>query len=228
MKKILSFLILFSVSILTLSGCGSIEKEQAIKDTPHQIGLKGQMSASVIGFNFDESYKEADIIAQIKITEWLGEVDEELERTIFKAKLEKTYKNNVNNNLKEINLIQTGNSNYTIKDNPLFKINDRLILYLAKAEMEGYGDVYYILGAHTGIFRIVNSDGRDYVVKQVGNCPELSEAKVTADNSKIKSTLLKNITTDNPVLFFSSPHDVFDETYDLEKMEKLIEKQKNK
>ena len=228
MKKILSYLILLSFSVLALSGCGSIEKEQSIKDTPHQIGLKGQMSASVIGFDFDESYKKAEIIAQIKITQWLGEVDEEIERTIFKAKLEKTFKNNADHSLKEIKLVQTGNSNYTIKDYPLFKINDRLILYLVKTEMEGYGEVYSILGAHTGVFRIVNSDGHDYAIKQFGNCPELSEAIATADNSKIKSALLKNITNNDSALFFSSPLNVFNETYDLEKMDKLIEKQKDK
>ena len=91
--------------------------------------------------------------------------------------------------------------------------------------MEGYGEVYSILGAHTGVFRIVNSDGHEYAIKQVGNCPELSEAIATADNSKIKSALLKNITNNDSALFFSSPLNVFNETYDLDKMDKLIEKQ---
>ena len=135
MKRIINFLILLSVFSLTLSGCGSTAKQQAIanttqqvqkvvKDTPHQVGQKGTMSASLIeGFNFDRTYKEADIIAQVTILEWLGEVTDEdkLETTTFRASLDKTFKNNVDDNLKEIKIIQTGNSNYTIGNCPLFK-----------------------------------------------------------------------------------------------------------
>jgi len=62
MKRIINFLILLSVFSLTLSGCGSTAKQQAIanttqqvqkvlKDTLHQVGQKGTMSTSVNGFN---------------------------------------------------------------------------------------------------------------------------------------------------------------------------------
>jgi len=64
-------------------------------------------------------------------------------------------------------------------------------LYLGKSGKE---DGYCILGEYTGVFRIVNTNGEDYVVKQAGDCPQLSDAKVTEnnDNSKIRNTLTKS------------------------------------
>ena len=185
MKNICSIIVLLSVSILIFSGCGNPEKQQAIinttqqvkqavKDTPRQVGQK-QYSSSIEGFEFDKSYNEADIIAQVEILEWLGESNnpDEGESTFFKAKLEKTYKNTVDNSLKEIRLLQDGNSHYTNKELPLFKIGDKLILYLKKAVGEGYEGTYWILGSYSGVFRIINTDGQDFVVKQVGDCPKI-------------------------------------------------------
>jgi hypothetical protein len=195
-----------------------------VRDTPQQVGKK-QMSTSVEGFYFDKSYEEADIVAKVKILEWLGERnnEDELQKTIFRASLEKTFKNIIDSDLKEIKLLQDGNSEYTIENYPLFKNNDRLILYLKKATGEGNENTYWILGGNSGIFRIVNTDEQEYVVKQVGDCFQLSDAKATEDNDKIRKILNKNYTVEFPNL-----NKAFPETYKLDAMEKIIEKQKNK
>lgn len=234
MKKICSIIILLSLFILIFSGCNNIENQQAtanstqqinqaVKDTPHQIGQKGQMFSSVEGFYFDKSYDEADIVAQVKILEWLGERnnEDEFEKTIFRASLEKIYKNTVDINLKEIKLFQTGNSYYTIKDCPLFKNGDVLLLYLKKAVNED--NTYWILGGYTGVFRIVNTDGQDYVVKQVGDCPELSDALAKEDSDKIRKKLKKDYKIE-----FSDIDKRLPETYKLDKVEKLIKTRKDK
>ncbi len=230
MKKIINFLILTAFSILTLSGCGQTVKQQVsenLKDTPHQVGLKGQMSASVMGMELDTSFKDADIVAEVKIREWLGERQkgEELQKTIFRASLEKIFKNSIDNNLKEIKLIQDGNSDYTIENYPLFKNNDRLLLYLKKAVGEGYENTYWILGGHTGIFRIINTDGKDYIVKQIGDCPELSEALISEskDIRSIQETLAKNYSIE-----FSNLDNFSPKTYDLAAVENYIKELNNK
>lgn len=230
MKKIINFLILTAFSILTLSGCGQTVKQQVsenLKDTPHQVGLKGQMSASVMGMELDTSFKDADIVAEVKIREWLGERQkgEELQKTIFRASLEKIFKNSIDNNLKEIKLIQDGNSDYTIENYPLFKNNDRLLLYLKKAVGEGYENTYWILGGHTGIFRIINTDGKDYIVKQIGDCPELSEALISEskDIRRIQETLAKNYSIE-----FSNLDNFSPKTYDLAAVENYINELNNK
>ncbi|QNU66727.1 hypothetical protein EHE19_018100 [Ruminiclostridium herbifermentans] len=237
MKQIINLLILLSVFSLTLSGCGSTAKQQAVtnttqqvqkvvKDTPHQVGQKGTMSTSVNGFFFDKSFEKADIVAEVTIQEWLGEIDSEdiLETTIFRVSLEKIFKNNVDKNLKEVNLFQTGNSKRTVENSPLFKNGDRLLLYLKKTELEGYKNTYYILGEQTGIFRIVNTDKQDYVIKQVGDCPQLSDAKVTGNTDRIKNTLTKSYSVE-----FSNLDKIgMPETYNLATVEKLINEQKDK
>lgn len=230
MKKIINFLILTAFSILTLSGCGQTVKQQVsenLKDTPHQVGLKGQMSASVMGMELDTSFKDADIVAEVKIREWLGERQkgEELQKTIFRASLEKIFKNSIDNNLKEIKLIQDGNSDYTIENYPLFKNNDRLLLYLKKAVGEGYENTYWILGGHTGIFRIINTDGKDYIVKQIGDFPELSEALISEskDIRSIQETLAKNYSIE-----FSNLDNFSPKTYDLAAVENYIKELNNK
>jgi len=230
MKKIIIFLILTAFSILTLSGCGQTVKQQVsenLKDTPHQVGLKGQMSASVMGMELDTSFKDADIVAEVQIREWLGERQkgEELQKTIFRASLEKIFKNSIDNNLKEIKLIQDGNSDYTIENYPLFKNNDRLLLYLKKAVGEGYENTYWILGGHTGIFRIINTDGKDYIVKQIGDCPELSEALISEskDIRSIQETLAKNYSIE-----FSNLDNFSPKTYDLTAVENYIKELNNK
>lgn len=230
MKKIINFLILTDFSILTLSVCGQTVKQQVsenLKDTPHQVGLKGQMSASVMDMELDTSFKDADIVAEVKIREWLGERQkgEELQKTIFRASLGKIFKNSIDNNLKEIKLIQDGNSDYTIENYPLFKNNDRLLLYLKKAVGEGYENTYWILGGHTGIFRIINTDGKNYIVKQIGDCPELSEALISEskDIRSIQETPAKNYSIE-----FSNLDNFSPKTYDLVAVENYIKELNNK
>ena len=233
MNKICSIIILLSVSILILNGCGITENQQAIadttqqvkqavKDTPRQVGQK-QYSSSIEGFEFDKSYDEADIIAQVKILEWLGESNnpDEGESTFFKAKLEKTYKNTVDSSLKEIKLLQDGNSHYTNKELPLFKNGDKLILYLKKAVGEGYEGTYWILGSYSGVFRIINTDGQDFVVKQVGDCPQLSSALATEDSAKVRKILFEEYKIE-----FSNVGNRILEIYELDKVEKLISDRK--
>lgn len=216
MKKIYILSIVFLIFILV--GC----KAQAVRDTPHQVGQKGQFSVSVNSHNFEDSFKMADIVAQVKITEWLGETNEPTEKTTFKAQLEKTYKNDIDKSLKEIKLLQEGNSNATIENFSLFKNNDKLVLFLKKVTGEDVDDTtYWILGCHTSVFRVINIDGEDYAVKQVGDWPELGDASVIGGN--ISKTLHDNYSIEFPNLKTDFP-----QTCKLESLEKSIEKIKNK
>lgn len=220
MKNFFILSVVFFVFIL--GGCGNTQKAQAVRDTPHQVGQKGQMKVSVNGYNFEDSFKKADIVAQVKISEWLGEENEPSERTIFKAQLEKAYKNNIDKSLKEIKLLQEGNSNTTIENFPLFKNNDKLVLFLKKATGEEYDDTtYWILGVHSSVFRIINADGEDYAVKQVGDWAELADASIIGGN--VSKTLHDNYSIEFPNLKTDFP-----QTCKLESLEKSIEEIKNK
>lgn len=201
MKNICSIIVLLSVSMLIFNGCSSTEKQQtiadttqqvkqAVKDTPRQVGQK-QYFATIEEFEFDKFYEEADIIAQVEILEWLEEINDPLGEmsTYFKATIENTYKNTVDSDTKEIRLKQDGNSYHTSHLLPLFKNGDRLLLFLKKAVGEDKENTYWILGSYSGVFRIINTDGQDFVVKQVGDCSQLSSALATEDSAKVRRIL---------------------------------------
>jgi len=205
MKWILNILILLSIVSLSLCGCGSTAKQhtdahtaqqpvKAVKDTPRQIGQKGQISASIIGYSFDKSYEKADLIAELEISEWL----------------------------EEINLLQDGNSEYTFNNYPLFKNGDKLLLFLKKAVGEEFENTYWILGGTTGVFRLIHTGEQAYAVKQVGDCPELSEAKATEndDIAEIRKILNESYSFELSNIM-SLP-----EIYNLDKVESLIKELK--
>jgi hypothetical protein len=211
MKK---FFIISVVSLIfILGGC----KAQTAKDTPHQVGQKGQFSASIMSYNFEDSFNKADIVAQVKITEWLGETKDSFEMTTFKAKLEKTYKNDVaDRDLKEIKLLQDGNSKYTVENFSLFKNNDKLVLFLKKATGEEVDDTtYWILGGYASVFRVINIEGQDYAVKQVGDWAELGDASFIGGN--VSKTLHDNYSIEFPNLETNFP-----QTCKLESLEALF------
>lgn len=188
-KKFLIITIIAAFSLSFLVGCSSTvssQNDKSLKDTPIRVGTKGTISGSVEACSYDQAISGADIIAEIEILGWLSETDEPSEKTFFKAGLLKTYKNKVDPQLKEITLMQDGNSKFTIKGSPLFKKNEKLILFLKKADNQ---DAYWMLGAHK--FKITKIEDVDYVIKNEGGFPEFTLIEV--NDQKIKDKARQNL-----------------------------------
>lgn len=165
------------------------DSKVGVKNTPSQIGSKGTISSTVKGYTFNELANAADIIAEVKISEWLKETNEPIQKTFFKAKFLNIYKSNVGEDLQEIILMQRGNSEYTIKDYPLFQNDDKLVLFLKKAtDIE---NTYWILGEHTTVLKTCTVDNKEYFIKEVGDFPELKDIQILDDieKSKIKENI---------------------------------------
>ncbi|OPX42177.1 hypothetical protein CLHUN_39640 [Ruminiclostridium hungatei] len=217
MRKI--FIIgLISIALM-LGGCSN-QNTVAVKNTPHQVGQKGEMSASVNAYDLEKVYKKADLVAEIKITEWLEEMDEPAEKTLFKAKLEKVYKNNQIDNPEEIYLLQDGNSKYTIKDYPLFKNDDKLILFMKKAEEAV--NTFWILGVNTCVIRVVDVAKESYAVKQVGQFREFLNIRAENADSNLREALLKDYKVE-----FPNSATILPEAYGLKALESELEKMKS-
>ncbi len=105
---------------------------------------------------------------------------------------------------------------------PLFKNRDRLLLFLKKAVGDGKENTYWILGGYSGVFRIVNSEGQDFVVKQFGDCSQLSSALATEDSAKVRKILFEDYKDE-----FSNVGNRTLEIYELDKVEQLILAQGN-
>lgn len=185
------FIVLVMLAIITFSvGCSS-EKEIAVKvttkDTPTSVGKLGTMEARVESFSLDDLVDLSDIIAEVEIAEWRGESKKTgHEKTFFTASLKKLYKNTSSEYLKEIIIAQAGNSDFTLIDYPLFKKNDRLIVFLKKAVNDG--DYYWMLGENSSVLKIQKIDNKDYAFKLFGSESDYAdiEVKDTSIKSKIK------------------------------------------
>jgi hypothetical protein len=135
MKKlimlVLAFLLMTALT-LTLAACAEKPAEELTNnnqpmDTPHRIGTQGTTHGS-IGYSptLEELINDAELIVDITITEWLGE-NTERGTTFFLAKVNDTFKGE---NFYEIEIIQSGNSLFTLSRHPLFQVEDRVLVFL--------------------------------------------------------------------------------------------------
>lgn len=161
------------------SQSGTVDSESGIaygQNTPVRIGQLGSVKASFAKpYTFKEAFEEADMVVEIVITKWLGELDQEgLDHiTYFKAVIMNEYKNNINFQAKEIVLLQQGNSKWTYKGYPLFKNGDRLLLSLffvdplrdSDYSIEGE-DCFTIVGSQLTEMQVMEKDGKNYALKR--------------------------------------------------------------
>ena len=146
------------------------------QDTPVRIGQLGSMKTEFgKKYTFEEAYVEADLVAEIVITEWLGELDNDEydQLTYFRAKIIKEFKNRLNLQNSEILIVQQGNSKWTYNGYPLFKSGDRFLLSLfwidpinhPKYCIEGE-DCFAIVGSQLTEMQIVERDSKQFALKR--------------------------------------------------------------
>jgi hypothetical protein len=117
-----------------------VTSESHPKDTPVRVGTQGYTSASFsAGYSFEEVVEKADLIADITIVEWLGEVahtgDPDNPSTYFTAKINHTFKGE---EYDTIVFKQYGNSNWTFDFEPLYKIGDRFFMIMGKLDYDAH------------------------------------------------------------------------------------------
>ncbi len=170
--------------IVTVSAFGAPhlfgESDESIivygQDTPVRIGQMGSIKASFEKpYTFEEAYEEADLVVEIVITEWLGELDQEGlgQTTYFKASILNEYKNSLNFQENEIVLLQAGNSKWTYKGYPLFKNGDRFLLSLLWVDPVNYSefcidgeDCFAIVGSQLTEMQIMEKNNKKFALKR--------------------------------------------------------------
>ena len=144
------------------------------QDTPVRVGKLGSMNASFSSScSFEEAFESADLVAEVIITEWLGELDEEGlgETTYFKATIIEEYKNSIGFQGNELILLQQGNSKWTYNGYPLFQNGDRLLLSLmwldpVKEPAFAIGDdCYMIIAGQLTELYIVENESKMFALK---------------------------------------------------------------
>lgn len=99
-------------------------------DTPVRVGKGTMMARLARSYTFSEAYQEADMVADVIITEWRGEELKYGGGTYFYAQVLNTYKNETGAEHDRILLLQSGCSQFTYDDYPLFKNGMRMLLCL--------------------------------------------------------------------------------------------------
>lgn len=187
-KKLLFLFVCIISCMAVFTACSQKQASNPCKDTPTRIGTKAVISSEVDKeYTIKDGVKSADIVAEVEIAEWLYETSNPVEKTFFNAKIINVFKNNINSNLKEIKIMQDGNSESTIKGYPLFAKGDKLLLFLKKSE--DISDTFWILGAHTSAIQIREKNGRKYAIKFAGKLDELKNIESKRTDEQISKDL---------------------------------------
>lgn len=166
--------------MLILNNNMLIKKDnKEVVHTPVRVG-KGVASASLPrAYTLKEAIEEADLIVDLTITSWVGE-NIDMFYTFYSSKVNDCYKGDAP---ETITLWQLGNSEFTIRDYPLFDVGDRMLLFLRKwvpeeAEKLGQKNAFGMVGEYMGIFDVKSIDNVLYVSDNRG--------VMTYDKSELK------------------------------------------
>jgi len=156
--------------------------------------IEGNINASKVKYSFDEKVFKSDIIAEVKIIKKINEIDEPIPKTFFNTKIIDIYSSNSDEiKLNEIEIMQEGNSKWTVNYESVFDVNDYAILFLKKAT--GYENVYWIISK----YNIDVIDGKEYAVfinetdNELSSIEDTEKKKAIYDNLKIKNSEIENV-----------------------------------
>jgi hypothetical protein len=205
-RKTMAFLLAMTL-LLSIAGCASNEinpvanlpiDEHGRKDTPVRVGESIiNSSHSEKEYSLSDIIEEADVIADITIIEWLGEYTEDIHMTFFLAKVNKTLKGKV---FEEIEIAQLGSSKSVPVDSPLFKNGDRLLAFMGDmseaAEMHGddfkgkhrvWGKRFLDVVNHESSFYLLNRGGVfDQILSKNKNVENITEGLKVSINEEFR------------------------------------------
>lgn len=172
MKRIISFLLIVSL-LLCLSAC----------DRPVLPPVRVTENMMFVSLAVDPTFSnavEADLIAHVKIGNWLGEDSDGFNRTFFEAEVLHVFKGEEK---EKITVIQEGSSEATAFGYPLYIYGNEWLLFLNKATDEPYEDAYYTLGLwHYPFFAAPTEEGYLYLGCEYGIGQDLPQEDNYAEN----------------------------------------------
>jgi len=155
MKKML-VMAFTSAILLILVGCVGIEEQPLMP--PERIGTEFTYSPIFERFyTFEDAYAASDMVAHIKIGDWLYE-SEEYWSSLFQAKVINVFSGE---EVEEIVLVQDGTSKATYQNFPLFTHGNELLVFLKRSTWAEYENAYWILGSYTTMLDVLPSDSGD-------------------------------------------------------------------
>ncbi|WZY00645.1 hypothetical protein NSQ26_00985 [Bacillus sp. FSL W7-1360] len=190
MKKVVT--IAATGLFILLSGCNTTEQEEE-KAQPESASTSNTVvkieAAIAAPLSLEEALTDADLVAEVKIQEIVGEVEETLPKTIFSAEVTNVLKGKEEQ--KTIKLFQNGTKEIGFNDNELFSEGDTYVLFLNETSSSSEAD-YWIQGEETGMYKVSG----DTLVKQALPYEALAPLEVqtlkSGSESDVQQVLDKN------------------------------------
>lgn len=160
MKKLLSAAAA-ALAVLMLAGCSA---GKAVTPT-RRTGASAMMVSMEEFQTLESAAKEADLIARVRIGDWIGEAGDGA-FSYYMAEVPETFKGTVPG---DIVVVQDGNSLQTIDGFPLFTAGNELLLFLKQGTGTEYDNFYWMLGSFTAFFDAVrDGNGQVYYLDRFG------------------------------------------------------------
>jgi len=161
-KKVFSLvfggLLITGLSIITLTVLGE-ESRPSINSSSVPIDNKEKRIPVHAELNVEPLEKTiqtmSDLVAEVEIGNIIKEMDEPGPKTIYSAKVLDVLSGD--ETLKEISVLQQGNSRYEFNGNRMFKSGEKYILVLKNAPELGES-VYWIRGEETQIYEVLEDN----------------------------------------------------------------------
>jgi len=122
--------------------------------------LYGSGEVSVIFHDVDQLHSESEYIVGVEVIETQSFYVNESPFTLSKAKINKVYKGELEENI--INILENGGliekRNYIFEENPVFNVGEQAIVYLHKYYGPAAEDAYFIRGAYQGKFKFSDNN----------------------------------------------------------------------
>ena len=165
MKKILC--IFFSlILLLSAFGCAAVSngRDDAVLPSS-RVGTSQIQATFGDKYTFESAMSEADVVARIKIGDWLAE-DTDIYTTYYKATALQCFKGSIP---ETFTLLQDGCSAGTMKRYPLFTSGNEMLVFLKEATETPYDSPYWIIGSFTTLLDVsYDESGNRYYADRYG------------------------------------------------------------
>ena len=183
--------------LLVTAGCASLMGESAVLP-PSRVGQS--TSKAILGnrYTFETGYLESDVVARIKVGDWIAE-NVDLNSTYYEATVLECFKGDIP---ESFTLIQDGCSASTMKGYPLFTYGNELLLFLNKAGLTGYESPYWIIGSYTTVLDVsYDENGVRYYADRYGVLGETANVPTNyAHKSAVSNTIRSKIAENDPII----------------------------
>ncbi|KIR03892.1 hypothetical protein P261_02707 [Lachnospiraceae bacterium TWA4] len=209
MKNILSFLFAIFL-LLSISGCSTVtDKNDVAILPPTRVGTSSIQASLVDKYTFESAFLEADVVARIEIGNWIAE-DTDIYTTYYEATTLQCFKGSLP---ESFTLLQDGCSAATMKEYPLFKSGNEILVFLNKATGVTYDSPYWIIGSFTTLLDVSYDEyGNRYYADRYGFLGESVEVRtnyayeITVSNeilsiAKAKDSIISEMRYSYPYIF---------------------------